>query len=88
MKDKTPLLHNFVCFQMQTEAFHHLSENLLLSQKLQREPFLTMRYTINSSPLLVTKLVSFYCSHISFKYLPIVTVPLGLGLGLFPYCIR
>ena len=40
--------------------FKYFSGKLLRSQKttlLQREPFLTMFYTINSSPLLVTKSV-------------------------------
>ena len=58
MKDKTPLLHKFVCFQMH-ERHQAWSFIIWVSfQKTmlpQREPFLTMFYTFNSSPLLVTK---------------------------------
>ena len=69
MKEKTPLSHEVVCFQILD--FETSKSNLEVSKSnawkmtsfskttcilLQREPFLTMFYIINSSPLLVTKL--------------------------------
>ena len=61
-KRKTPCRHNSVSSDRNTgiwpEVFYYFSEKLPLSQKimlLQRESFLTMFYTINSSPLLNTK---------------------------------
>ena len=66
MKEKTPLSHEVVCFQMLD--FETSNSKLEVSKSnswkitsfskttsLQREPFLTMFYTINLSPLLVTK---------------------------------
>ena len=66
MKEKTPLSHEVVCFQMldfetsksNSEVSKSNSWKITSFSKttlLQREPFLTMFYTINSSPLLVTK---------------------------------
>ena len=66
---KTPMSHEVVSFQMldfgtsksnsgvSKSNSNILVENYFLSRKLrnfQREPFLTMFYTINSSPLVVT----------------------------------
>ena len=63
MKEKTPLLHKFVCFQIPNKRISGLKyfniwvTNYLFSKAtlLQREPFLTF-YT-NSFPLLLTKYV-------------------------------
>ena len=66
MKEKTPLPHEVVCFQMlDFETSNSKSEvsksnawkitSFSKTMLLQREPFLTVFYTINSSPLLVTK---------------------------------
>ena len=66
MKEKTPLSHEGVCFQMldyeTSKASSEVSKSKLSkiasfskSTILQRELFLTMFYTIHSSPLLVTK---------------------------------
>ena len=66
MKEKTPLSHEVVCFQMldfetsnsKSEVSKSNSWKITSFSKttlLQREPFLTMFYTINLSPLLVTK---------------------------------
>ena len=63
-KKKKTLSHEVVCFQMlDFETSNSKSEGLEITEKysfskttsLQREPFLTMFYTINLSPLLVTK---------------------------------
>ena len=64
MKEKT-LLHYFLCFQMHNKKLHLKSFIIWVRQKtsiskttlLQREPFLTIMYTMNSSPLLGIKLV-------------------------------
>ena len=66
MKEKQPLQHEVVCVWM--VDFETSSSKLEVSKSnswiitsfsktmaLQREPFLTMFYTINLSPLLVTK---------------------------------
>ena len=66
MKEKTPLPHEVVCFQMLD--FETSNSKLEVSKSnswritsfsktmsLQREPFLTMFYTTNLSPLLVIK---------------------------------
>ena len=50
----------FRCHEVETSGFKYFSEKLLFSQTLctiyiQREPFRTMFYTINSSPLLIAK---------------------------------
>ena len=66
MKEKTPMSHEVVCFQMldfgTSKSNSEVSESNLWkitsfskTMPLQREPFLTMFYTINLSPLLVTK---------------------------------
>ena len=66
MKEKTPLSHEVVCVQMvDFETSSSKSEvsksnswkipSFSKTMALQREPFLTMFYTINLSPLLVTK---------------------------------
>ena len=66
MEEKTPLSHEVVCFQMlEFETSNSKSEvsksntwkitSFSKTTSLQREPFLTMFYTINISPLLVTK---------------------------------
>ena len=66
MKEKTPLSHKVVCFQMlDLETSNSKLEvsksnswkitSLSKTTPLQREPFLTMFYTTNLSPLLVTK---------------------------------
>ena len=68
MKEKTPLSHEVVCVQMvdlktsssKLEVLKSNSWKITSFSKtmaLQREPFLTMFYTINLSPLLVTKKV-------------------------------
>ena len=64
---KNTLVAQGVCFQMldfkTSRVQSQLSSNILLRYYFflknynQREPFLTMFYTVNSSPLLVTKLV-------------------------------
>ena len=66
VKEKTPLSNRVVCFQMlDFETSSSKSEvsksnlwnitSLSKTSSLQREPFLTMFYTINLSPLLLTK---------------------------------
>ena len=66
MKEKITLCHKVVCFQMLGfETSNSKSEvsksnswkitSFSKTMSLQREPFLTKFYTINSSPLLVTK---------------------------------
>ena len=66
MEEKTPLSHEVVRFQiLDFETSKSNSEvsksnlgkitSFLKTTLLHREPFLTMYYTINSSPLLVTK---------------------------------
>ena len=66
MKEKTPLSHEVVCVLMvdfetsssKLEVFKSNSWKITSFSKtmaLQREPFLTMFYTINLSPLLATK---------------------------------
>ena len=63
MREKTPLLDEFVCFQIGIkdfwlEVFYYFSNKNYLFHKIyatSEEPFLTMFYTINSSPLLVIK---------------------------------
>ena len=66
MTEKTPLSHEVVCFQMldfetsssKSEVSKSNSWKITFFSKttsLQSEPFLTMFYTINLSPLLVTK---------------------------------
>ena len=66
MKEKTPLSHEVVCFQMlDFETSNYKCEvsksnswkitSFLKAMALQREPFLTMFYTINLSLLLDTK---------------------------------
>ena len=66
MKEQTPLSHEVVCFQMlDFEIANSKSEvsksnswkitSFSKTTSLQREPFLTMFYTINLSPILVTK---------------------------------
>ena len=66
MKEKTPLSHEVVCFSMlDFETSNSKLEvsksnsgkitSLSKTTSLQREPFFTMFYTINLSPLLVTK---------------------------------
>ena len=52
MKEKTPLLDEFVCFQIGIILMRNY-----LFLFLQRESFPTMFDTINSSPMLVTKSV-------------------------------
>ena len=72
MKEKTPWSHEVVCFQMldfeisdsklevsKSNSFTSFSKTMLL----QREPFPTMFYTINLSPLLVTNLLRFYADN-------------------------
>ena len=65
-RKKSPLSHGVVCFQMlDFETSNSKSEvsksnsweitSFSKTMALQREPFLTMFYTINLSPLLVTK---------------------------------
>ena len=65
MKEKTPLLHE-LCSQMHNTRLQLKSFFIKFSEKitsfskttvLQREPLLTMVYTINSSLLLATKYV-------------------------------
>ena len=66
MEEKTPLSHKVVCFQMVDFRTSKSNSEVLRSNLwkmtsfsktmlLQRELFLTMFYTINSSPLLVSK---------------------------------
>jgi hypothetical protein len=66
MKEKTPRSHKVMCFQMlDFETSNSKSEvakpnswkitSFSKTTALQRELFLTMFYTINLSPLLVTK---------------------------------
>ena len=66
MKEKTPLSHKVVCFQMldfgTSKSNSEVSKSnswkitsFLKTTLLQREPVLTMFYTINVSPLPVTK---------------------------------
>ena len=66
MKEKTTLAHEVVCFQMvDFETSDYKSEvsksnswkvtSISKTTLLQREPFLTMFYTTNLSPLLATK---------------------------------
>ena len=72
MEEKSPLSHEVVCFQMfdfGTSKFNSevskSNSNILVENNtsfskttlLQREPFLTMFYTIKTSPLLITKKV-------------------------------
>ena len=92
MEEKTRLSHNVVCFQMldfetsnsKSEVSISNSWNITSFSKtmsLQREPFLTMFYTINLSPLLVTKygcmlLISY------LEYVPIVSTALRKHNGL------
>ena len=61
MKVKTPVSHKVVCFQMlgfETKSNLWKITSFLITTLLQRELLLlTMFYTINSSPLLLTK----YC---------------------------
>ena len=72
MKEKKPWSHEVVCFQMldfeisdsklevsKSNSFTSFSKTMLL----QREPFPTMFYTINLSPLLVTNLLRFYADN-------------------------
>ena len=66
MEEKTSLSHEVVCFQM-LDFVHSKSNSEVLKSNswkityfskttpLQREPFLTMFYTINLSPSLITK---------------------------------
>ena len=79
---KTPLSHGVVCFQMlDFETSNSKSEvsksnlwkitSFSKTTSLQMEPFLTMYFTINSSPLLVTKLD--YSPIIILSKLPIVS---------------
>ena len=79
-KGKLPSLHKLVCFQMaykkgfRPEVLCYLSDKLpLKNQKLymflQGEPLLTrMFYTINSSPLLVSKFL-----HVCWQLIWVVT---------------
>ena len=66
MKVNTPCLHEVVCFQMLDFETSNSKLEVLKSNSwkitsfskttsLQREPFLTMFYTINSSSLFITK---------------------------------
>ena len=67
IEEKTPLSDEVVCFQMLDAGTSNLilrSRNQIFQWKiasflktilLQRDLFLTMLYTINSSPLLITK---------------------------------
>ena len=55
MKEKTPLSHEAVCFQMLDFENSWKITSYSKTTLLQRELFLTMYYTINSAPLLVTK---------------------------------
>ena len=63
MEEKTPMSHEVVYFQMldfgtstsNSEVSKSNSWKILENPVLQREPFLTMFYTINISPLLITK---------------------------------
>ena len=66
MREKTPLLDEFMCFQIGIidfwlefwlEVFSWEITSFSKSLLLQRESFLTMFYTINSSPMLFTKSV-------------------------------
>ena len=59
IKEKTPLLYEFVCFQLGKKRLLSWREITSFSKttSLQRESFPTMLYTINSSPMLVTKSV-------------------------------
>ena len=60
MEEKTPLSHEVVCFQMldfetsRSNSIQIIRGEITSFSKttlLQREPFLTMFYTINSSPI-------------------------------------
>ena len=53
MKEKTPLLDEFVCFQIGIKDLY----KRLLYLCYVRMPFITMFYTINCSPMLITKSV-------------------------------
>ena len=64
----TPLAHEVACFQMLdfeiSKSYSEVSKwnswkitSFLKTTLLQREPFLTNLYTVNSSPLLITKKV-------------------------------
>ena len=66
MKEKTPLSHKDVCFQMldfetsKSNSEVSKSNSLKINSfskttLLQKDPFLTLFYTINLSPLLVIK---------------------------------
>ena len=68
MEEKTPLSHEVVCFQMldfrTSNSKSEVSKSNLWkitsfskTMLLQREPFLTIFYTINISPVFVIKLV-------------------------------
>ena len=80
---KTPISHEVVCFQMlDFETSNSISEvsksnswtNTSFSKimSLQREPFLTMCYTINLSPLLDRHQLRFYANNY-FELLPKVS---------------
>ncbi len=92
MKEKTPLLHRIVCFQMPEKGF--MPEASLrfkfLGEKLSfsfRVLFITMFYNINSSPVLFTKNVFMVINF--FEYLPKIYPPFklikvrGLKLSIF-----
>ena len=82
MKETTPWLHNFVCQQIHRKRLQAWSillfereitsfskPMLLQSMEVeQREPLLTIVYTINSSPLLITNQVSFMLTIILSNY--------------------
>ena len=55
MKENNTLSHEIVCFQMLDFDTSNSKYEVSKSSSLQREPFLTMFYTINLSPILVTK---------------------------------
>ena len=92
MKEKTPLSHKVVCFQMlDFETSNSKSEvsksnsmkitSFSKTSSLRREPFLTMFYTINLSPLLVTILHPCryqvrFCANNFFEKVPIVSTAL------------
>ena len=61
MKEKTPLSSGFVCFQVGIIEWEITSFSK--SPLLQSEPFLTMCYTINNSPLLVPSKFLFVLSN-------------------------
>ena len=72
------------------EVFYSLSEEFLLSHKLfyyKRDPFLTMFYTIDSSPSLVTKQF-IVCANDDFEWFQVSGFRFIFPYHLYMYNIR